>query len=352
MKTRTGLSRSLACVSGMMPHRIEDKAMRATLTFPIIACGIGVHLAAHAGEAAKTMFQRPLRIVVPFAPGGGQDTTARLLGAKMTEFIGQQVLVDNRPGGAGIIAAETTLKAPPDGHTLYLASTSFVVTPSLRKSMPFDTVKDFAPIMRVSNSPGVLAVHASLPANSVRELVQLAKSKPGQITFGSSGVAGNSHLSGELFKLLAGVDIIHVPYKGSAPAMAALVAGEIIIGFSNAVTTIPHVRAGRLKALGVTTLKRSALLPDIPSIADAGVPGFENTIWSGVVVNASTPRPMQAALHEFVTRSIESAEVKERLARDGAEPFLGDTPSSYGAFIAAEIEKWRKVVQRAGVQVQ
>ncbi len=326
--------------------------MIRSLMLLVPACALFAASAAHAADISKTPFQRPLRIVVPFAPGGGQDTTARLLGSKMTELTGQQIIVDNRPGGAGIIAAETALKAPPDGHTMYLASTSFVVTPSLRKSMPFDTIKDFAPIMRVSNSPGVLAVHASLPVRNVKELVQLAKAKPGQLTFGSSGVAGNSHLSGELFKVLAGVDIIHVPYKGSAPAMTALVGGEIIIGFSNVVATVPHLKAGRLKALGVTTLKRSALLPDTPSVAEAGVPGFENTIWSGIVVNAATPRAMQTALHELVSRTIESAEVKERLARDGAEPFLGDTPAQYAKFIAAEIEKWGKVVRRAGIQAQ
>jgi len=307
---------------------------------------------AHSADTLRSQFQRPLRIVVPFAPGGGQDTTARLLGSKITEFTGQQVIVDNRPGGGGIIAAETTLKAPADGYTMYLASTSFVVTPSLRKSLPFDTVKDFAPIMRVSNSPGVLAVHASLPVRNVKELVQLAKSKPGQITFGSAGVASNSHLSGELFKVLAGVDIIHVPYKGSAPAMNALVGGEIIMGFSNAVTTIPHVKAGRLKALGVTTLKGSPLLPGVPSVAEAGVPGFENMIWSGIVVNSATPKPMQSALHELISRTIESAEVKEQLARAGAEPFLGDTPAKYTAFVSSEIEKWGKVVRRAGIQPQ
>jgi tripartite-type tricarboxylate transporter receptor subunit TctC len=326
--------------------------MSALLVSFALGCTLLAAGLSYSADTLKGPFQRPLRIAVPFVPGGGQDTTARLLGSKMTELTVQQVIVDNRPGGAGIIAAETTLKAPADGHTMYLASTSFVVTPSLRKSMPFDTVKDFAPIMRVSNSPGVLAVHASLPVRNVKELVQLAKSKPGQLTFGSSGVAGNSHLSGELFKVLAGVDIIHVPYKGSAPAMTALVAGEIIIGFSNVVTTVAHVRAGRLKALGVTTLKRSALLPDTPSVAEAGVPGFENTIWSGIVVSAATPKAMQTALHELISRSVESAEVKDRLTREGAEPFVGDTPAQYASFIAAELDKWGKVVRRAGIQAQ
>lgn len=303
-------------------------------------------------QAQKTAFQKPLRIVVPFAPGGGQDTTARLLGAKLTELTGQQILIDNRPGGAGIIAAETTLKSPPDGYTMYLASTSFVVTPSLRKSLPFDPVKDFAPIMRVSSSPGTLCVHPSLPVRNVKDLIALAKSKPGQISYASAGVAANSHLSGELFKVLAGIDLIHVPYKGSAPAMTALVGGEIVMGFSNAIATIPHVRSGRLKMLGVTTSKRSTLLPDVPTIAEAGVPGFENTIWSGIVVHTATPKPMQTALHEAISRAIESPQVKDKLLADGAEPFIGDTPGAYGEFIAAEIQKWGKVVRQAGITAQ
>lgn len=316
------------------------------------ACLFVAAAAAHAADSLESAFQRPLRIIVPFAPGGGQDTTARLLGSKLTELIGQQIVVDNRPGGAGIIAAEAALKAPPDGHTVYLASTSFVVTPSLRKTLPFDPVKDFAPIMRVSRTPGTLVVHASLPVRNVKELVALAKSRPGQITFGSAGIASNSHLSGELFKVLTGTDIIHVPYKGSALATTALVSGETVMGFSNAIATLPQVRAGRLKVLGVTTSKRSALLPDVPTIAESGVPGFHNEIWSGVVVSSVTPKPAQSALHEAVSRAIESREVRERLARDGSEPFVGDTPAEYGVFIRSEIERWGKVIRQAGIQAQ
>lgn len=315
-------------------------------------CALAATGAAHGAESLESRFQRPLRILVPFAPGGGQDTTARLLGSKMTDLIGQQIVVDNRPGGLGIIAAEAALKAPPDGHTVYLASTSFVVTPSLRKSLPFDPQKDFAPIMRVSRTPGTLVVHASLPVRNVKELVALARRQPGEITFGSAGIASNSHLSGELFKVLADVDILHVPYKGSALATNALVSGETVIGFSNAIATLPQVRAGRLKVLGVTTAKRSPLLPDVPTIAEAGVPGFHNEIWSGVVVSAATPRDMQTALHTAVARALEAPEIKERLARDGSEPFLDDDPAQYRAFIAAEIEKWRKVVRQAGIQAQ
>ena len=319
-----------------------------------VSCAIVVltlaSLGAHAADTQKSPFLKPLRIIVPFAPGGGQDIIARLLATRLTEIVGQQVIVDNRPGGAGIIAGETLLKAPADGHTMYLASTSFVVTPSLRKSLPFDTLKDFAPVTRVSSAPGTLVVHASLPVRNVRELVRLAKSKPGQITYGSAGVASNSHLSGELFKVLAGIDMVHVPYKGSALASNALVSGEIVMGFSNAAATMPHVRAGRLKLLGVTTPKRSPFMPDVPTIAEAGVPGFENTVWSGVVVSAATPKTVISALHEPLSRTIQAPEFRERLAQDGAVPFAGDTPAEYAAFLKAEIEKWNKVVRQAGIK--
>lgn len=318
-----------------------------------VACA-SFALAAYSAHAAdlKSGFQKPLRIIVPFAPGGGQDGTARLMGAKLTELVGQQVIVDNRPGAGGIIAAETLLKAAPDGHTMYLASTSFVVTPSLRKTLPYDTIKDFAPVTRVATSPGTLVVHASLPVNNVRDLVRLAKARPGEITFGSAGIASNSHLSGELFKVLAGVDMIHVPYKGSGPASNALVAGEVVMGFSNALATLPHVRAKRLKMLGVTTAERSPLLPDVPTIAESGVPGFENTIWNGVVVSSATPKAAIGTLHDAITRVLQAPDIKERFARDGATTFEGDTPAAYGAFIRSEIEKWGNVVRKAGITAQ
>jgi len=324
--------------------------MRRTLPILAAACALLAATAAPAADITKTHFHKPLRIIVPFAPGGGQDTTARMLSARLTDITGQQVIVENRPGGAGIIAGETLLKAPPDGHAMYLASTSFVVTPSLRKSLPFDTLKDFAPVTRVSSAPGLLTVHASMPVRSVREIVRLAKSKPGQITYASSGVASNSHLSGELFKVLAGVDIVHVPYKGSALAGIAVVSGEVIMGFSNVISMVPHVRAGRLKALGVTTITRSPFLPDVPTIAEAGVPGFENVIWNGIVVSGATPKATLAVVHEALTRTIQAPDFKERLAQEGAVPFAGDTPAAYAAFLKSEIEKWGRVVRQAGIK--
>ena len=307
---------------------------------------------AHAAEAQKTAFQRPLRIIVPFTPGGGQDTIARVLSAKLTEITGQQVLVDNRAGGGGIIAGEMLLKAPADGHTMYLTSTGFVVTPALRKSLPFDTLKDFAPVTRISNTPGTLVVHASMPVRNVRELVKLAKAKPGQITFGSAGVASQSHLSGELLKVLAGIDILHVPYRGSALAAGALVGGEVVMTFSSGIAALPHVKAGKLKMLGVTTATRSPFLPNVPTVAEAGVPGFENTSWSGIVVSAATPKPMVSALHEALARAMQMQDVKDRLAAETALAVTTDTPAEYGAFIKSEIEKWTKVVRQANIRTE
>jgi tripartite-type tricarboxylate transporter receptor subunit TctC len=324
---------------------VASKALSHACAFAILASA-----GAHAADTGH--FQRPLRIIVPFAPGGGQDNAARLMASKLGELVQQQVIIDNRPSASGIVAAETLLKAPADGHTMYLASTSFVVSPSLMKSLPYDTVRDFAPITRVASAPGTLVVHASLPVTTARDLVRLAKSKPGQITFASAGVASNSHLSGELFKVLAGVDIIHVPYKGSALASTALISGEVVMGFSNASATLPHVRAGRLRMLGVTTAKRSPLLPDVPTIAESGVPGFENTIWNGVVVSSATPKAAAAALHEALTRVLQAPDVKERFAREGATTYTADTPQEYGAFIRSEIEKWRKIVVSAGIKPQ
>lgn len=354
-RQRVGRARSAGAIGAAerSRDRLSGLAYGMYMYRIVSACACLLALVSTTGSAAdvaKSYFQRPLRIIVPFAPGGGQDITARLLATKLTELVGQQVVVDNRPGGAGIIAAETMLKAPPDAHTMYLASTAFVLTPSLRKSLPFDTLKDFAPVKRVSSAAATLCVHVSMPVNNVKDLVRLAKAKPGQITFGSSGFAASSHLSGELFKMLAGVDIVHVPYKGSALAATALVSGEVVMGFNNAAVTVPHVRAGKLKMLGVTTPQRSPFLPDVPTIAEAGVPGFENTIWNGIVVNAATPRAGISALYDALSRVLQAPDVKERMAQDGSIPIVGDTPADYAAFIKSETSKWAKVMRQAGIK--
>ena len=215
---------------------------------------------------AQNYPSRPLRLLVPLAPGGGNDTTARLVGSKLSESLGQQVVVENRPGGAGVIAAEIIVRAPADGHTLYLASTTFTAAPSLVKKLPFDTLRDFAPVTRLAVVPAALIMHASLPVNSARQLIALAKANPGQITFGSAGVASGSHLSGELFKLTAGVNLLHVPYKGSSQVTTALLSGEVMLAITNPISSLPHVKAGRIKNLGVTSLQRWPLFAEYPTL--------------------------------------------------------------------------------------
>ena len=226
---------------------------------------------------------------MPLAPGGGNDGAARIVGHKLGEALGEQVIVDNRPGGGSIIASELMLKAPPDGHTLYLVSTVFTVAPSLQVKLSFDPLRDFAPLTRLTIAPGALIVHPSLPVYKVRDLVTLAKAKPGQIAFGSGGLGTGSHLGGELFNMLAGVKLLHVPYKGSAFATTSVLSGETAVAFNNPFSSLPHIKAGRLRMVAVTTAERWPLLPAVPTIAESGVPGYEILIWNGLVVHAATP---------------------------------------------------------------
>ncbi len=294
---------------------------------------------------------RTLRFVVPFAPGGGQDMAARLIGAKLAEAFGQQVVVDNRPGANSVIASEIVARAAPDGHTLYIVSTPFVVAPSLARKLPFDALRDFAPVTRVSVAPGVLIVHPSLPARSVSALVALAKAKPGALTFGSAGVGAQSHLSAELFKMLAGVDLIHVPYKGSALSSSAVLAQEVTLTFTNPTNVIGHGKAGRLRLLAVTTAERSPLLPDLPTVAESGVPGFENAIWNGIVLPGRTPPPLIARLNGEVRKVLVLPDVVQKLTSEGATPYT-EEPAQYGQFLAGQIAKWAKVVKAAGLRVE
>ncbi|HTE14707.1 MAG TPA: tripartite tricarboxylate transporter substrate binding protein, partial [Burkholderiales bacterium] len=260
---------------------------------------------------------RPIRLLVPLAPGGGNDTTARLIGAKLAESLGQQVVVENRPGGAGVIAGEMVVRAPADGHTLYLASTTFTAAPSLVKKLPFDTLRDFAPVTRLAVVPAALIMHASLPVNSAQALIALAKKNPGQVTFGSAGVGSGSHLSGELFKLLAKVDLLHVPYKGSSRVTTALLSGEVMLAITNPISSLPHVKAGRIKNLGITSLQRWPLFPEYPTLNESGVPGYELLIWNGIVVRAGTPQPIVERLHRELVRAANQQDFVSNLASDG-----------------------------------
>ena len=286
-------------------------------------------------------------MIVPLAPGGGNDTTARLVGAKLAESLGQPVIVENRPGAAGVIASEIVAKAPADGYTLYLVSTSFTSAPALVRKLPFDPLNDFAPVTRLAVVPGALIVHASLPVRSVKEFIALARARPREITFGSAGIGSGSHLGGELFRIHARVEIVHVPYKGSSLVTTALLSGEVTSAFTNPISSLPHVKAGRIRNLGVTSAQRWPLLPDFPTLAESGAPGYELLIWNGISVRSGTPPAIEERLHGGLLKAVSVPDVVNHLAADGSRP-MTQSPAEFGAFIRNEIAKWVKVAETAG----
>jgi tripartite-type tricarboxylate transporter receptor subunit TctC len=297
---------------------------------------------------AQTFPERTLRLIVPLAPGGGNDAAARVIAGELAKRLGQQVVVDNRPGGGSVIASQIVLNAPADGHTLYLVSTAFSLAQILQTKLPFDSFRDFAPLSRVGISPGALIVHPSLPVHKVKDLIAMAKARPGEITFGSSGLGGGSHLGGELFNLLANVKLTHVPYKGSAMATTSVLSGETQVAFNNPTSSLPHIKVGRLRLIAVTTPKRWPLLPQTPTIAESGVPGYEHLIWNGLSVRAGTPQPILDRLHSELMEVLKTPTVAELLAKDGALP-LPETPQAFARFLADEHRKWGPVVKKAGI---
>lgn len=297
---------------------------------------------------AQTYPERTLRLIVPLAPGGGNDAAARVIALDLAKRMGQQVVVDNRPGGGSVIASTIVLGQPADGHTLYLVSTAFSLAQILQTKLPFDSFRDFAPVSRVGISPGGLIVHPSLPVRKVSDLVAMAKARPGEVAFGSSGLGGGSHLGGELFNLLANVKLLHVPYKGSAMATTSVLSGETQVAFNNPTSSLPHIKAGRLRLVAVTTAKRWPLLPNVPTIAESGVRGYEHIIWNGLVVRAGTPQPIVDRVHKELMEALKSPQVADMLAHDGALPGP-ETPQSFARFLADEHKKWVPVVQKAGI---
>jgi len=290
---------------------------------------------------------KPVRFVVGFAPGGGTDTTARAMANRLTELLKQQVVVDNRPGAAGNIAAEIVSNAQPDGYTVLMGTiAALAINPSLYKKLPFDPVKDLAPVTLAVDSTNILVVHPTVTAKSVKELVALAKSK--SLNGGSSGVGGTGHLALELFNLQAGTKIIHVPYKGGGPAMVDLLGGNINLIFATAASAMPHIKSGKIRALAVTTAKRSGLVPDLPTVAEAGLPGFEANNWYGVLVPAGTPRAITNRLNKEITATLNTPTVKDFLFKQGLDANPG-TPESFGNYIKAETAKWAKVTKAAGL---
>ena len=298
--------------------------------------------------AADTYPSKTIRLVVPFAPGGGSDIVARLLSAKMTEALGQTVVVDNRAGASANLGAALVAKAAPDGYTLLLGNANYTINPSLFKTLPFDPVKEFAPAALIANVTNVLAIHPSIPAKSVKELIAFAKAHPGQLNFASPGNGTSSHLAGELFRQVAKIDVVHIPYKGATPAITDLIAGQVSFTMASVLSVLPYAKQGRLRMLAVTTAKRSGALPDIPTIAEAGLPGFEVSNWYGVLATGGTPRPIVDRLNTELNRIARVPDLAEKLAAQGADPATG-TPDDFERFIQTELKKWAVVVRGAGI---
>jgi tripartite-type tricarboxylate transporter receptor subunit TctC len=300
---------------------------------------------------AATYPEKPVRMVVPFPPGGGTDVVARAIALKLTEQWGQSVVVDNRPGAASMVGTEMLARAVPDGYTLGFVSMSHTINPSIYKKLPFDPIADFSPVALAATAPNVLVVNPGVGAKSVAELVQIAKSRPGKLNFPSSGNGGVSHLSMEMFRYAAGVDIVHVPYRGAGPALTALLANETQLMMATTPVALPQMKAGRLIALATTGLKRSSLAPEIPTVAEAGYPGFEADTWYGMLAPAKVPPALVNQANAAVTKMLTQADFKERLAHEGAQP-AGGTPAQFAAHIKSEIEKWAKIVRMAKVKIE
>jgi tripartite-type tricarboxylate transporter receptor subunit TctC len=301
--------------------------------------------------AAQTYPNRPIRFIVPFPPGGGNDTMARTVGNKLSAALGQQFVIDNRAGAGGVIGAETAAHAPGDGYTLFLGGVaSHGIVPNLHPKLGYDPVKDFSPVSLIAAAPLILVVHPAVPARSVKELVQLAKAKPGQLNFASNGTGGSSHLAAELFKMMTGTDMVHVPYKGLSPALTDLLSGQIQLMFSSTVAILPQVRAGRLRGLAITSVKRSAAMPEVPTVAEAGVAGYETASWYGVLAPAGTPRAIIEQLNREIARVVQMPDVRERLMSEGAEP-AGGSPQEFAAHIKRELARWSQVIKQAKIKL-
>ena len=320
--------------------------MKRVLISIILALGIlGAGLA-----SAQQYPTKPVRIIVPFAPGGGSDFIGRFIAQKLTERLGQQFIVDNRPGAGGNLGAELAIKSPADGYTLLLIAGSYTVNPSLYK-LPFDSGNDISPVIQLSQGPFVVAVHPSVPAKTLKEFMDLAKKQPDKFSYASAGQGSITHLATELFLDMAGLKIVHVPYKGTGPALNDSIAGNVQLIFGSVSTTLQHIKSGRLRGLAVTTAKRISAMPELPTVAEAGVPGYEVILWHGLVGPKGIPKPIVDRLNSEAAQILKSKAMEELLAADGVTP-AGGTPEQFQALIKSDIERWRKVVQRAGIKVE
>jgi tripartite-type tricarboxylate transporter receptor subunit TctC len=314
-----------------------------------LACAALAAAAAGAAFAQAGYPSKPVRMVVPSSAGGGTDIVARIIAPELSKRLGQQVIIDNRPGAGTMIGIEVAAKSPADGYTLLMGLSTLAINPALYKKVPYDAMRDFAPITQAISSPAIMVVHPSVPVKTVKELIAFARARPGQLNYASAGTGTYPHMTMELFLSMAKLKMVHIPYKGSGPAMIDMVAGHVAVMAGTILTGIPHVRSGRLRGLGVTSAARSAVAPDIPTIAEAGLPGYEATQWYGVLAPARTPKEIVTRLHGEVTRVLQQPEIKERLAGDGVDT-VGSSPEEFARYIQSELTKWAKVARDAGIQ--
>ncbi len=325
--------------------------MKCCSRYAVTGASLVVVLVAMAAHAAETFPSRPIRLISPFAAGGGNDMISRAVAQALTRNLGHSVVVDNRPGANTIIGMELVAKSPPDGYTLIMTGSTVAINATLHANLPYDSLRDFAAVTQIAATPLIVAVHPSLPVASVRELIALAKARPGELNFPSAGVGNVSHLAGELFNVMAGVRLVHVPYKGSAPATADLLAGRVSVVFNSAFAMLPFVKSGRLRALAVSGRARSALLPAVPTVNEAGVPGYDASTWYGLLAPAATPRAVIERLQAETVKALTADDVRRRLIEDGLEP-VGSTPAEFGAYIRTEIAKWARVISVAGIAIE
>jgi tripartite-type tricarboxylate transporter receptor subunit TctC len=326
--------------------------MIAVIRF-LFALAVALALTAPGTALAQSYPQKPIRLIVPYTAGGAGDIFARTMAQKLGDALGHQMIVDNRPGANGIIGMELVAKAPPDGYTIVMGNSApMVLNPSLYAKLPYDRNRDHAPITQGTLYSYILIAHPSVPAKSIDELVALARSRPGQLQYGSSGAGGANHLAGEMFKRAAKIDIVHVPFKGSAPALADVLAGHIPIMFDTIVTTMPQLKAGKVRALTVTGARRAPQVPDVPTIAEKGFPGYEVTSWQSLLAPAGTPRPIIDRLYQESVKALKMPDVIDRLATQGGNELVGNTPEAFAAVIRKEIEVYSKVIREAKIRLE
>jgi len=293
---------------------------------------------------------RPIRLIIPFPPGGSNDILGRFIAQKMTERLGQTTIADNRPGADGIIGTDVVARAASDGLTILIVSTSYTMNPAIHK-LPYDPLKSLVPVSLIAGGGNVIAVHPNMPVNSIKELIALAKGKPGLVRYASSGIGGFNHFGGELFNHMAGIKMLHIPYKGGGPAMLDVITGQVEVSVGTLIQTLPHIRSGKLKALGVGSQKRSPVLPNVPTISEAGVPGYDGRVWWGILAPAGVPEPIILKLNGTIAEILREPEMVKRLASEAAEPII-DTPVAFGKRIASDIQKWTRIAKQAGIRAE